>query len=116
MIYIGDGVIPQIERYAYVISFDTFLTAHMKEAIKFMISKTDNLTGNDFVVICNSLLWAQINDNLMNEIAKWQPTACLMYSKVSGIKKNVGESIEGVKVGNTFTSYEYAGKVVLLAA
>lgn len=118
-IYIGDGIIPQIERFAYVISFDQLLVAHFKEAIKFMISKTDNLTGNDFVVICNSLMWSQVNDNLMNEIAKWRPSNALMYSKVSGTKKSVGEVIEGIKVGNTFTSYEYAGKksmIVLPAA
>ena len=84
----------------------------MKEAIKFMLTKTDNLTGNDFIVCCNSLLWTMVNDNLMNEIAKWQPTACLMYSKTAGVRKNVGETVDGIKVGNTFTAYEYAGNTI----
>lgn len=111
-IYIGDGIIPQIERFAYVVSFDTLLTSHFKEGINFMISKTKNLTGNDFTVICNSLMWGQVNDNLMNEMARWIPSNALMYSKVSGTKKSIGEAINGVKVGNTFTSYEYAGNTI----
>ena len=64
-------IIPQIERYAYLISFDQL---------------------------------------------RWTPTATLMYSKSSGMKKKVGETVDGVKVGNTFVSYEYQGKVVLPCA
>ena len=80
-------IIPQIERYAYLISFDQLLTSHFKEALSFLTSKSKNLTGNDYVLICNSLLWNQIGDNLMNEIGRWTPTATLMYSKSSGMKK-----------------------------
>lgn len=50
----------------------------------------------------------------MNEIGRWTPTATLMYSKSSGMKKKVGETVDGVKVGNTFVSYEYQGKVKVL--
>jgi hypothetical protein len=111
-VYIGDGIIPQIERYAYLISFDQLLTSHFKEALSFLTSKAKNLTGNDYVLICNSLLWNQIGDNLMNEIGRWTPTATLMYSKSSGMKKKVGETVDGVKVGNTFVSYEYQGNTI----
>ena len=105
-------IIPQIERYAYLISFDQLLTSHFKEALSFLTSKAKNLTGNDYVLICNSLLWNQIGDNLMNEIGRWTPTATLMYSKSSGMKKKVGETVDGVKVGNTFVSYEYQGNTI----
>ena len=56
-------IIPQIERYAYLISFDQLLTSHFKEALSFLTSKAKNLTGNDYVLICNSLLWNQVGDN-----------------------------------------------------
>nr|DAT90311.1 MAG TPA: hypothetical protein [Caudoviricetes sp.] len=105
-------IIPQIERFAHIISFDTLLTSHLKEAISFMVSKADNLTGNDYVVICNSLLWNMVGDNLMDELAKWMPSNALMYSKVSGTKKSVGEVVDGIKVGNTFTSYVYQGNSI----
>ena len=105
-------IIPQIERYAYLISFDRLLTSHFKEALSFLTSKAKNLTGNDYVLICNSLLWNQVGDNLMDEIGRWTPTATLMYSKSSGMKKKVGETVDGVKVGNTFVSYEYQGNTI----
>lgn len=113
-IYIGDGIIPQIERFAYVITFDTMLISYLKEGMNFMISKSENLVGNDYTLICNSLMWQQVNDNLMNEIAKWNPSNTLMYSKVAGTRKNIGESIEGIQVGNTFTSYKYLGNTITL--
>lgn len=75
-----------------------------------MAQKCDNLTGNNWVVICNSIFWQMVGDNLMNEIARWTPCDTLMYSKVEGKKKLVGETVSGVKVGNTFTSYEYQGE------
>ncbi len=113
-IYIGDGIIPQIERFSYVITFETMLISYLKEAMNFMISKSENLTGNDYTLICNSLMWQQVNDNLMNEIAKWNPSNTLMYSKVAGTRKNIGESIDGIQVGNTFTSYKYLGNTITL--
>lgn len=113
-IYIGDGIIPQIARFAYVITFDTLLIAHLKEALNFLIKKGTKLTGNDYVLICNSIFWNMVGDNLMDEMRNWSPGAAMMYSKTTGTKRKVGEAVDGLKVGNTFVGYEYQGKVIVL--
>ena len=77
-----------------------------------MVTKAENLTGNDWVVICNSKFWNMVGDNLMDELARWTPCDAVMYSKVEGRKKSVGEKVPGLKVGNTFTAYEYQGNTI----
>ena len=101
---IGEGLIPQIERYCskHVASKVTINTFHtiMNE----MVQRADNPQGNHFIFICNEQMMAIINKVLMAYLKDFQTDGALFYSKVNGGSY--------YKVGASFNSYEFNGKQV----
>lgn len=95
-------IIPQIERFAGKYVYSKLTPKVMDTAITAMIAKSEKLTGNKYVFICNQRLWMEIQTTLRNWMRDWKPTATLMYSQAEN---------DYVKVGNTFSSYEFAGKM-----
>lgn len=51
MIYIGDGVIPQVERYASKYAFNKFTIEVFQAAMNAMAEKAEQPTGNKWVFI-----------------------------------------------------------------
>lgn len=101
---IGEGLIPQIERYCskHVASKVTINTFHT--IISEMVRLADNPQGNHFIFICNEQMMAIINKVLMAYLKDFQTDGALFYSKVNGGSY--------YKVGASFNSYEFNGKQV----
>ena len=101
---IGEGLIPQIERYcskhvASKVTINTFYTI-MNE----MVQRTDNPQGNHFIFVCNEQMMAIVNKVLMAHLKDFKTDGALFYSKVNGGSY--------YKVGASFSSYEFNGKYV----
>lgn len=96
---IGDGLIPQIERYCskHVASKVTVNTFQM--VISQMVLKAENPIGNHLLFVLNEPMWAICNRVLFKYLADFKTDGALFYSKTNGV---------GYKVGATFSSYEFA--------
>lgn len=103
-IQIGDGLIPQIERFAskYAANKITINTFH--QVMQTMVEKADTPEGNHFVFLTNSLGWGIVQRVLGSYLANRKTDGAYLWSK-SGEGKYV-------KVGNTFDSYEWGGNVI----
>lgn len=99
----GDGVIPQIERFASKQNYAKLNINVINTVMDSMVMKSANAQGNSYTFIVNDTLWRQINTSLADWLKLWGSTPTVMYSKA-----NEG----GVKVGATFNSYEIAGNTV----
>lgn len=102
-IYIGDGIIPQVERYASKYAFNNMTIQVFQDAMSAMAEKAERPTGNHFVFICNERMWTLIQDILGEYLARFKPTTAYMYSKAKGDYLNVGA---------TFQAYEFAGNTI----
>ena len=100
----GDGIIPQIERFAgkYVMTGD-ITPRIMNTILAAMVTKSEQPTGNHYMFIVNTRLWQSVQTGLMAWIKDWKTNGTFMYSK---------ESNEQIKLGSTFQSYEFAGNTV----
>lgn len=99
----GDGIIPQIERFAGKYVFSKLTARVLNTAIDAMTVKSENPTGNHYIFICNSRMWSAIQGTLSGWIKDWSTVGTFMFSK---------EKNDYVKVGATFRSYEFAGNTI----
>ena len=107
-IYIGEGLIPQIEAAANKYCYNNKPNLQLfNQIMSDMSDKAQNDTGNKFVFICNRKMWNDINMVLGEYLANYRTDGTYMYSK-SANKGNGGY----VKVGATFDTYEYAGNQI----
>ena len=102
-IYIGDGLIPQVERFASKYAFNTLTLEVFNTVIATMNEKADNPTGNHYVFICNERMWSLIQLVLGDYLARFKTVDTLLYSKAAN---------DYVKVGATFNSYEFGGNTI----
>ena len=56
--YIGDGAIPQIERFASKYSANRITINTFHTVINTLVEKADKPTGNHFCFVCNEKGWA----------------------------------------------------------
>ena len=107
-IQIGEGLIPQIERYCNKLYASKFTINTFHQIMDAMVEKADNLEGNHFVFVCNSKLMGIVNRVLMKFLAEMKTDGALFYSKVNGGSR--------WKVGASFSSYEYNGNIISFKA
>lgn len=107
-IYIGEGLIPQIEAAAnkYVYSNNPTLPL-FNQIMGDMADKAQSDTGNKWIFICNRRLWQQINTTLGVYLGQYKTNGMFLYSKEAN--KGLGGY---VKVGATYDTYEYAGNQI----
>lgn len=100
----GDGIIPQIERYCEKYAYSNLSSEVFEDVIASMVEKSENPTGNKYACVCNERFWNQFG-RVMREDLRFQSPAngAYFYSKASG-----GD----VKVGATFVSYEFQGNEI----
>lgn len=98
-IFIGDGMIPQIERFAskYAANRITINTFHT--VINTLVEKADRPTGNSFCFICNEKAWAIVQRVLGDYLANRRTDGAYLWSSAGPGKY--------LKVGNTFDAYEW---------
>ena len=102
-IYIGDGLIPQIERFASKYGYNKLTVEVMQTAINMMCQKAENPTGNRFTFIVNEALWNQIQLALSEWLARFKTVGTYLWSK---------EANNYIKVGATFSTYEIGGNEI----
>ena len=101
-IYIGEGMIPQIERFASKYSANTITINTFHTIIKDMTKKADKAQGNHFVFIVNEEAWGIVQEVLGSYLSNRHTDGAYLWSKSEGM----------VKVGATFDSYEWGGNVI----
>lgn len=105
----GDGLIPQIERFASKYKFAKLNANVISTVMEQMNQKAANATGNQYTFIVNDRLWSQVNNALADWLKLWGSTPTMLYSKATQSNVKVDNP---VKVGATFTSYEVSGNTV----
>lgn len=103
-IYIGDGLIPQVERFASKYVYNNKPTIEVFHTImQTMNEKAEKATGNKYMFIVNEKLWNDIQYTLGHYLADYQTDGTYMYSRAAN---------DYVKVGATFSTYEFAGNQI----
>ena len=105
----GDGLIPQIERFASKFKFAKLNVNVINTILDSMNAKAVNATGNHYTFIVNDRFWSLTNTALGDWLKLWGSTPTMLYSKATQNKMNVDNP---VKVGATFTTYEVSGNTV----
>jgi hypothetical protein len=105
----GDGLIPQIERFASKFNYAKMGINVVNVVIDAMNAKAAESTGNHYTFVVNDKLWGQINSTLGDWLKAWNSTPTTLYSKDAQAFVKIDNPL---KVGATFTSYEIAGNTV----
>ena len=100
----GDGIIPQIERYCEKYAYSNLSSEIFEDVIAAMVEKCDMPTGNKFACVCNERFWVQFGRVMREDLRFQSPSdGTYFYSKAAG-----GD----VKVGATFRTYEFQGNSI----
>ena len=102
-IYIGDGIIPQVEQYASKIAFSKFTISTLQTVMSQMNAKAAKPIGNKYMFICNERGWNLVQQNLGDYLNSFKTMGTYLYSK---------EKNDYVKVGATYQSYEFGGNQI----
>lgn len=105
-IYIGEGLIPQVERYANKYAYNNLSTEVFNTMISMLAEKSDKETGNHYMVLCNSKLWQDVNLKLGQFLSDNRVDGTHLWSKA----KN-----DYISVGATYNTYIFAGNSVTFA-
>lgn len=98
-IYIGDGVIPQVERFASKYSANRVTINTFQQIISTMVEKAEKPTGSVFTFLTNEKGWSIVQRVLGEYLSNRRTDGAYLWS-------NQGEG-KYVKVGNTFDAYEW---------
>jgi hypothetical protein len=101
----GDGVIPQIERYCDKFSYSVLTSDVLDDVINAMVEKSDTPTGNTYAVVCNERMYQQFGRLMKSDLRFQNPNdGSYFYSKKTGGKVNVGAEFASYSIqGNTIT-------------
>lgn len=99
----GDGIIPQIERFATKFVFSRLSVPFFQKVMQAMIAKCESAVGNHFVVICNTPYWHEVQTVLGAWLKDFHTDGTYVYSKASN---------GYVDMGATYQSYEWAGNTI----
>ena len=105
----GDGVIPQVERFASKYKFAKLNIGVINTMLEQMSQKAVNPTGNTFTIMVNDRLWGMINSTLATFLKDWGSVPTMLYSKAAN---SMVKADNALKVGATFVSYEVSGNTV----
>jgi hypothetical protein len=104
-VIMGDGIIPQIERYALKYFPNQITIATFKEIMKDMAQISTEPIGNDYVIICNQMFWDDLQDVVFNFLMNMHCTdGTWLYSL-----KGSDETNNRLWLGNTFDTFKYSG-------
>lgn len=103
-IYIGDGMIPQIERFASKYSANKITINTFHTIINTMVQKAEKPQGNHFVFLVNEEAWGIVQRVLGGYLADRHTDGAYLWSR--------GGEGKYIKVGATFDAYEWGGNVV----
>lgn len=101
----GDGIVPQIERFASKFNYSKLTTSLLNEMLLSLSQKSNTPTGNTFVFVCNEILFAELQRTLSEYLHNHQTDAGYIWSK---------QSNGYVKVGATYDAYEFMGNTLII--
>lgn len=107
MVVIGEGIIPQIERFASKAVYNKLNSSVITQALAVMREKADKDEGNRWIMTCNSKMWDDIQLYLSGWLANFKPTDTYLWSK--GENKGNGGYIN---VGATYQSFQFGGNIL----
>lgn len=100
----GDGIIPQISRFASFYNYSKLSVAVFNKAITTMTQKSANPTGNTYVFVCNEVQYADVQTVLAEFLNQYKMINPAVYSQKEGKK---------VSVGAEYTGYSFMGNEVI---
>lgn len=103
-VYIGDGIIPQIERFASKYAYNKLTMTVLETAIHMLSQKATSPTGNNFMFVINERMWTQLQGILSDYLWKFKST----LGSYAWSKKANGN----LTVGTTYDAYEFAGNTI----
>lgn len=102
-IWIGDGIIPQVERFASKYGFNKLTINVFTTMLSMLNEKAEKPQGNHYMFICNEKMFNLVQNTLLTFLAAFKVTDTLLWSKAAN---------SYVKVGTTFDTYEYGGNTI----
>lgn len=95
-------VINQVERFADKFAYSKMTTDIMDNMLSSMRQKSKNSMGNKYTVICNELLWDDIQRSLKHYLKDWRTNGTTFFSQKGG----------NINLGGTFETYTFGGNEV----
>lgn len=102
-IWTGDGAIPQVERFATKFVFSKLSVAWLKKALNVLVAKSEKKLGNKYAMICNSLLWDDVQQCIELFLKDRHTDGDFLWSKGSN---------GYVSAGATYDTYTYGGNTI----
>lgn len=103
-LYIGDGILPQIEKYASKYAYNRLNMSVLETAINMLSQKAAQPTGNNFMFIVNERMWMQLQSTLSEYLFKFKTN----LGSYAWSKKANGN----LSVGATFNAYDFGGNTI----
>lgn len=100
---IGEGIIPQIERFASKYNYAKMTKSVFDTVLQTLNAKADKPTGNKYTFIVNEKAWNDIQNALGDLLINAHTDGSWMYSKAKDAY---------VKVGAAFNSYAWGGNEI----
>lgn len=96
-------IIAQVERFATKFMFNKLNVSWFKKALNAMNQKSEKSTGNNYIFLCNTLMWNDVQNVLDAWLKDYATDGTFLYSKGENGYMNVGA---------TYQSYTWAGNTV----
>lgn len=104
-IYIGEGMIPQVERYASKYMYNKLTMEVFNTMINSLGEKADNPTGNHYTLVVNEKFWYDAQLALGKFLSDNRTDGAYLWSKGAN---------DYINVGAAFNSYNFGGNSVLI--
>lgn len=103
-IYIGDGIIPQVEQFANKYAFNKLTMEVFRTVLSMLGEKAEKPTGNTYAFICNERIWYLVQDALSSFLEHFHTDGAYLWSMKAG---------DYVKVGTAYNAYSYGGNTII---
>lgn len=100
----GDGIIPQINRFASKFNYSKLTASLLNEMILNLAQKCKSVLGNTFSFVCNEKLWYDLQNVLSEFLMNHRPDGAYVWSKSGN---------GNIKVGATYEAYTFSGNTVI---
>jgi len=100
---IGDGLIPQVEKYASLTVYSSMTSSILDTALEGLQDKSQKLTGNTYVIMCNKKMYNDFGRAMKQDDRLTKSNSEFLYSKEHG----------NVQIGATFDAYEFQGNKLI---
>ena len=99
----SEGCIPQIERFATKFIFSKITVAWLQKALNALVLKSEKKLGNKYAMICNSLMWHDVQRVIDVFLKDRHTDGDFLWSKASN---------GYVSAGATYDTYIYGGNTI----